>query len=92
MQGRAYFLLIRATHQSLAGGGARVEDVSSGLFCPSMAWRLMAWHSKESACIVFSRRRGGGAYSFVACLSSLAVDHASLSRRSTAPTPNKILL
>ena len=26
----------------------------------------------------------GGAYSFVACLSHLTIDHASLSRRSTA--------
>ena len=29
----------------------------------------------------------GGAYSFVACLSHLTIDHASLSRRSTVPTP-----
>ena len=34
-----------------------------------------------------ARRRGGGAHSFVACLSHLAIDHASLSRRSTVPTP-----
>ena len=33
---------------------------------------------------------GGGGYSFAdACLSHLTVDHASLSRRSTVPTPNK---
>ena len=32
---------------------------------------------------------GGGAYSFVACLSNLTIDHASLSRRSTVPTPNR---
>ena len=36
---------------------------------------------------------GGGAYSFVACLSHSTIDHASLSRRSTVPstvpTPNK---
>ena len=31
----------------------------------------------------------GGAYSFVACLSHLTIDHASLSRRSTGPTPNR---
>ena len=40
----------------------------------------------------FSPRRwaGGGAYSFVACLvSHLTIDHASLSRRSTVPTPNR---
>ena len=30
---------------------------------------------------------GGAAYSFVACLSHLTIDHASLSRRSTVPTP-----
>ena len=34
-------------------------------------------------------RRGEGAYSFVACLSHLTVDHASLSRRSTVPTPDR---
>ena len=34
----------------------------------------------------------GGAYSFVACLSHLTIPlttHASLSRRSTVPTPNR---
>ena len=31
----------------------------------------------------------GGAYSFVACLSHLIIYHASLSRRSTVPTPNR---
>ena len=30
-----------------------------------------------------------GAYSFIACLSHLIIDHASLSRRSTVPTPNR---
>ena len=33
--------------------------------------------------------RGGGGDSFVACLSHLTIDHASLSRRSTVPTPNR---
>ena len=33
--------------------------------------------------------RGGGAYSFVGCLSHLTIDHASLPRRSTVPTSNK---
>ena len=33
-------------------------------------------------------RRAGGMYSFVDCLSHLTIDHASLSRRSTVPTPN----
>ena len=31
----------------------------------------------------------GGVYSFVACLSYSTIDHAPLSRRSTAPTPNR---
>ena len=31
----------------------------------------------------------GGAYSFVAGLSHLTIDHASLSRRSTVPTPSR---
>ena len=34
-------------------------------------------------------RRKGGAYSFVACLSRLIIDHALFSRRSTVPTPNR---
>ena len=34
-------------------------------------------------------RWGGGGFSFVACLSHLTIDHASLSRRSTVLTPNK---
>ena len=33
------------------------------------------------------RGGAGGAYSFVGCLSHLTLDHASLSRRSTVPTP-----
>ena len=32
---------------------------------------------------------GGRAYSFVACLSRLTIDHASFSRRSTVPTSNR---
>ena len=32
---------------------------------------------------------GGGGYSFVACLSYLTIDHASLSRWSTVPTPSR---
>ena len=32
-----------------------------------------------------------GAYSFVACLSHLTIDHASLSRQSTTPTPARHL-
>ena len=32
---------------------------------------------------------GGAAYSFVVCLSRLAIDHASLSRQSTVPAPNR---
>ena len=34
-------------------------------------------------------RVGGRAYSFFACLRDLTIDHASLSRRSTVPTPNR---
>ena len=34
-------------------------------------------------------REGGGASSFVACLGRLTIDHASLSRRGTDPTPNR---
>ena len=32
---------------------------------------------------------GGRAYSFVACLGHLTIDHASLARRSTVPTANR---
>ena len=35
--------------------------------------------------------RGGGVGSFVACLSHLTTNHASLARRSTVPTPNRHL-
>ena len=35
--------------------------------------------------------RGRGAYSVVACLSDLTIDHAYLSRRSTVPTPNSLI-
>ena len=38
---------------------------------------------------IVDRGGWGGAYSFVACLSHLTIDHASLSRRSTVPTPNR---
>ena len=31
----------------------------------------------------------GRAYSFVACISHLTIDHASLLRRSTVPTPHR---
>ena len=34
-------------------------------------------------------KEGGGAYLFVACLSDLTIDHASLSRQNTAPTFNR---
>ena len=36
----------------------------------------------------YARWGTGGAYSFAACLSHLTVDHASLSGRSTVPTPS----
>ena len=52
--------------------------------------------SSRRCSLVSARRCGtgggggtGGAYSFVACLSRLTIDHASLSRRSTVPTPNR---
>ena len=32
---------------------------------------------------------GGEAYSFVACLSRLTIDHVSLSRRSAVQTPHR---
>ena len=32
---------------------------------------------------------GGGAYSFLACLSNLTIDHTPLWRRSTVPTPSR---
>ena len=34
---------------------------------------------------------GGEAYSFVACLSHMTIDHAFLSRRITVPTPNRYI-
>ena len=39
---------------------------------------------------ISSEGRGGGAYSFVSCLSHLTIDHSSsLSRRSTVPSPDR---
>ena len=43
------------------------------------------------SCLLPLSGGGGGGYLFVACLSHLAIDHASLSRRSTVPIPNKHL-
>ena len=34
-------------------------------------------------------KEGKGPYSFVACVSHLTIDHASISRRSTVPTSNR---
>ena len=45
--------------------------------------------AREDTRLVFQAGGGGAAYSFVACLRHLTIDHASLSRRSTVPTPNK---
>ena len=39
--------------------------------------------------VICCGRRGGGASSFVACLSYPTMDHVSLSRRSTVPTRNR---
>ena len=61
-------------------------------------WRF--WRSKILCCrlsrltwignlLVVIHRRRGGAYSFVADLSHLTIGHASRSRRSTVPTPNR---
>ena len=36
-----------------------------------------------------SKLSGGGVLFFVGCLSHLTIDHASLSRRSTVPTPSR---
>ena len=39
---------------------------------------------------VYIEGGGGDAYSFVACPSRLTIDYASLSRRSTVPTPTTV--
>ena len=49
-------------------------------------------HSEGEPCTyinIIYRRGDGGAYSFVARLSHLTTDHASLSRRSIVPTPDR---
>ena len=43
---------------------------------------------RRGSCAFFLVLRGG-AYPLVACLSHVIIDHASLSRRSTGPTPNR---
>ena len=42
-------------------------------------------HADDSIEFLDVEVEGGGAYLFVACLSNLIIDHASLSRRRTVP-------
>ena len=49
-------------------------------------WGVLDIHAWPSS--YFHRHGGRGAYSFFACLSHLTIDHASLSRRGTVPTPS----
>ena len=46
-----------------------------------LGWVWERWHGVDG--------EGGGACSFVVCLSNLTTDHASLSRRRTVPTRNR---
>ena len=76
----------RPSHPYTAGTGhVRCGHVRAGdvllsvchlpeVLFPTLKWRV--W-------------RRGGAYSFVACVGHLTISHASLSRRSTVPTPNR---
>ena len=48
---------------------------------PTMPGRRMSGFHRRGGML-----KGGGGYSFVACLSRLTLDHASLSRRGTVPT------
>ena len=64
------------------GSGAGKGGIGIGASCTRNAGRRWwGWLGRVGG--------GGGGYSFFACLSHLTIDHASLSRRSTVPTPNR---
>ena len=66
------------------------RTINSWRFCCSVA--LLSCRCYEAGRPLEHRERceaWGGEYSFVSCLSHLTIDHASLSRRSTIPTPNR---
>ena len=87
---------VRTIACAVPGGLKRcggIGDVLSGAMATSLAWVAIQTseeekrHDKEEV----GHCTGGGrawAYFSVACLSHLTIDHASLSRRSTVPTPN----
>ena len=50
-----------------------------------LVWFGLVWF----ICPTQVAKDGGGGYSLVACLSQLTIDHSSLSRRSTVPSPNR---
>ena len=53
-------------------------------------WQGKHVEVKANATLLFSRAQTeGGEGRTVACLGRLTIDHASLSRRSTVPTPNR---
>ena len=69
--------VLEVRHGVLAGEGVALKVLHHGVFHyllprPGRRWR---------------EGGGEGAYSFVACLRHLTIDRASLSRRSTVPTP-----
>ena len=75
-------------HETVSNSGTGESDV-----CSSEGFTTVVAVSEAVLLEVSVRSHamtgGGGAYSFVACLSHLTIGHASLSRRSTAPTPNR---
>ena len=84
-------MLIGVDGEGGGGGSERGEGRKRG----RGGWREERWREGRGDAVVVKPKwnmplpGGRGAYSSVACLSHLALDHASLSRRSTVPTPNR---
>ena len=63
--------------------------------CSPEQWRFMCATTGDRGSMALFRLnhlltdRGGGRTHLFSCLSSLTIDHASLSGRSTVPTPNR---
>ena len=69
--------------------GKTVENKRSWAYVPARAAINLLIDCQS--CVYVKYALFGVTYSFVACLSHLTIDHASLSRRSTVPTPDRHL-
>ena len=55
----------------------------------AMCLLAMSFSDRQCGCNFLGRSGGGWRTHLLVCLCHLAIDHASLSRRSTVPTPNR---